>query len=353
MNSLTLTCSAAILAVGSLAGCAGGSSAVGTPPSLASQARAAKPLVCTPTVWASSLSTNAVYGYTAPSTAPCITLSTGPYNGLPLSAPIALALSKDPKWLYVADLGNDRIVVFTYKGVFVKAWTTNLSGVNYQPWGVCVFGKVVGVGNRQYNNTGTAGNAEFFSINTPNNGSATGYATGILESDSFCAFDEKGNFFVDGTAYGTQGGGQQIAYLAAAHVNTPAATLVNSGLGNASFWVGMYSRINSSASHTLSVGASVGSSTTETVHNWKISPVCCTFTALPSYTLTGYPSTTDAMYQLAPSNHGSTGTLYVADYGDNYVLDAPANGGVVAPTPPNYNPVSGTVGVTTRPTGQY
>ncbi|MGC1381783.1 MAG: hypothetical protein WA814_12270 [Candidatus Baltobacteraceae bacterium] len=342
----------AVAAVVALGGCVGSSGAPGTPSVAAPQSIVARsgvgPAVCTPKVWASSLGTYAVYGYTAASSAPCVTLI-GPYNGLALNAPITVAISKVPKRLYVADLGNNRIVVFTYQGAFVKSLSTALNGQLFQPWGVCVSPRgVVGVANRQFNNSGPPGNVEFFPPNAPNNSTATGSATGLFQSDQFCAFDRKGNFYVDGTT----SGGQKIAYLARAYVNLPGQTLVDSGLGTGSFWVGMYSRINNPANQTLSVGTSVGSSPTETVANWKVSGPAVgplTFSPLASYSLTSYPPTTDAVYQLAPTTGGGSGTLYVADYGNNTVLDAAANGGAVAV----YNGVSGTVGVATRPTGQY
>lgn len=332
------------------AGCAGGA---GTPPTAsgvaAPQARTgARPALCTPTVWASSLGNNAVYGYTAANSTPCVTL-TGPYNGLTLNAPITVAIGKNPQRLYVADLNNNRIAVFTYQGRFIKTWSTGTGGQLYQPWGVCVSPKgIVGVANRQFNNSGPPGNVEFFLPNAPNNSTPSGVATGIFTSDQFCAFDRKGNFFVDGTT----SSGQKVAYLARAFVNMPAQTLVDSGLGTGSFWVGMYSRINSPANDTLSVGTSVGSSVTETVMSWKVSGPAVgplAFSPLASYTLTAYPATTDAVYQLAPTTGGSSGTLYVADYGNSTVLSAAANGGAVSV----YNSVSGTVGVATRPTGQY
>jgi hypothetical protein len=356
MSSLRRYLSVAVLVA--FAGCAGGSTP-GSPPAVPSGAAHSSSgvhsAVCTPTVWASSLSSNAVYGYTAANSPPCITL-TGPFNGLNFNAPIAVAIGRKPHRLYVADLNNYRIVVFTYKGVFVKALNTTMGTVNYQPWGVCVDSAgVVGVGNRQYNNTGTYGNAEFFKQNAANNSGPTGWATGILATDAYCAFDKKGNFFVEGAALAGSGGGQQIAYLAKGHVgngNSGAQLLVNSALGNASFWNGMYSRINSPVDDTLSVGTSVGNSATQTVITWKVAgplngPLA--FAAPVTYTLTGYPVTTDAVYQLAPSKGGSLGTLYVADYGDGEVLSTCANGCAVAA----YNSVGGAVGVATQPTGQY
>jgi DNA-binding beta-propeller fold protein YncE len=307
------------------------------------------PCNLTPQVWASSLGTNKVYGYN-PASVVCKTLS-GPYAGLNINAPIGLAFSKPQRRLYVADLGNNRILVFSQNGVFIKWLSTAVAGQQYQPWGVCVSPKgIVGVANRQYNNTGALGNVEFFLPNAASGSGPTGYATGVLGSDAFCAFDRRENFFVDGTATAASGGGQQIAYLTAAHILQANQTLLNSGLGNASYWSGMYSRIDAPVDDTLSVGTSIGNSTTETVMNWKVAGVAVlAFAALPSYILTPYPATTDAVYQLAPSAGGAAGTLYVADYGDNELLDTGAGGGAMA----NYAAVSGNVGVTTNPTGQY
>lgn len=347
--------------VASLAGCAGNAGGAASPAaaslipgapqaSLVNRAGFAQPQCGgTPSVWASSLGANKVYGYLANGSL-CKTLS-GPYAGLSINAPIGLAISQNPKRLYVADLGNNRILVFTYTGVFVKWLSTAIGGQQYQPWGVCVSPKgIVGVANRQYNNTGAQGNVEFFLPNAANGSGPTGYATGVLASDQWCAFDRRNNFFVDGVATSASGGGQQIAYLTAAHILQTNQTLVNSGLGNASFWVGMYSRIDSPADDVLTVGTAVGSSSTQTVMNWKVTGnVTLTFTSLPSYSLTSYPVTIDPVYQLAPSAGGTNGKLYVADYGDNELLDTGAGGGTMA----NYNPVSGNVGVATRPTGQY
>ena len=362
MNPVPLARSLAVASIVSLAACGGGSStggALGVSPLATlgqSNVRAPKgglhPAACTPSVWASSLSSNAVYGFTAPSSTPCVTLN-GTYNGLPFNAPISLAIGANPRRLYVADLNNNRIVVFNYQGSFIKAMSTTLGTTVFQPWGVCVSPRgIVGVGNRQYNNSGPAGNVEFFLPTTPNNGTPSGYASGVLLSDEFCAFDKKSNFFVDGVALS---GGQKIAYVPRFKVNLPGQTLVDSNLGNASFWVGMYSRINNPANDTLSVGTSVGNSSTETVMNWTVSgpgngPL--SFSPLASYVLTSYPVTIDAVYQLAPGRQPADGTaelLYIADYGNSTVLDSPANGGAVV----TYNPVGSTVGVATRPTGQY
>lgn len=307
--------------------------------------KAAQP--CTPTLWATSTFPSAVYGYRAANSAPCVTL-VGPYGGLSLNAPISLAIGKNPDRLYVADLGNARIAVFNYRGTFVKTWSTLLGGQSYQPYGVCVGPNGwVGVGNRQYNYTGAAGNAEFFRTQTVNNGRPTGYATGILSSDQFCAFDRVGNFFVDGPS----SSGQKIAYLARGHVGKVKQALVDSQLGTASYWVGMYSRVNSPADDTLTVGTAA-LAPTQNVANWKVAgpksgPL--TFAALPTYALSSYPEGADPIYQLAPAPGGSTGSIFAADYGSSVVLKAPANGGSVSV----YNSVSWTTGVATRPAGQY
>ena len=176
------------------AGCAGGA---GTPPTAsgvaAPQARTgAHPALCTPTVWASSLGNNAVYGYTAANSTPCVTL-TGPYNGLTLNAPITVAIGKNPQRLYVADLNNNRIAVFTYQGRFIKTWSTATGGQLFQPWGVCVSPKgIVGVANRQFNNSGPPGNVEFFLPNAPNNSTPSGVATGIFTSDQILRLRPEG-----------------------------------------------------------------------------------------------------------------------------------------------------------------
>jgi hypothetical protein len=272
---------------------------------------------------------------------------TGPYNGASFNAPFGLATDTAGK-LYVADLGNSRIVVFTPTGTFVKALSTTLGGQAYQPVGVCVsHAGIVGVGNRAYNNNSPAGNAEFFPANAANNSTPTGYANGLKPSEGYCAFDKAGNFYVD--AGNASGGGEKIAYVARGHVNTAGQTLQDSGQGSASYWIGMYCQINGKA--ILSVGASVGNSTTEKIHNFKVGGPAngpLAFSTVSITTLTSYPATSDALYQLAPSS-GTAAKIYDADYGDGAVLDAAIGGGPVSV----YNNVSGTVGVATNPTGQY
>jgi hypothetical protein len=308
-----------------------------------------RPDNCTPTLWASSLSTNDVYGYTAANSAPCITLTGA--NSISFNAPVSVAIGRKPKYLYVADLNNDRVVVFTYKGVYVKWLDTNVGSLNYQPWSVCVNDEgTVGVANRQYNNYGTPGNVEFFLPSAATGSGPTGTASGVLESDQYCAFDVKGDFFVDGTAYG---GGQEIAYLPP--VDVPAGgVLDNSLLGSGSYWVGMYSRIDSPADRTVSVGAAVGSSSTQDVDTWTVSgpatgPLTFAPCACSPYAFTSYPVTVDPMYQIAPSTGGIGGSLYLADFGSGQILSGPATGGSVA----TYETLGGVTGVATRPTGQY
>ena len=247
---------------------------------------------------------------------------------------------------------------FTITGSYVKWFHTKIpsNSTSYQPWGVCVSKTgIVGVGTRQgtTSNGGTVnGNVEFWNYNAASGSTPTGYGSGMFGSDEFCAFDKKSNFFVDGAALSGLGGGQQIGYIAANHINTPAATLCNSALGNANYWVGMYPRIDSPVDQTLSVGAAVGSSTSESVYNWTVtgaSNCSLAFVSAPTYTFTTYPSTIDPMYQLAPSKNGALGKLFIADYGAGQTLEGPANGGAIA----TYETVPSTTGVATQPSGQY
>ncbi len=354
MRTLSLWSVCVAMATAAVVGCASSSSglapAVGTLPAI----HRAHSDVCTPSVWASSLSTNSVYGFTAASSPACKTLH-GPYAGKVINAPIALAMGLQPQYLYVADLNNDRILVFNRQGTYIKEFKTDTGGVLYQPWGVCVSEKgVVGVGDREYNNNGTPGNVEFFHFNQANNTGPYGTGSGFLESDQYCAFDDLGNFFVDGAALSTFGGGQQIGYIARAHVVVGSHPIKNSGLGLGSYWTGMYSRVNSPLDETLSVGQAVNTSSTETVETWTVggpAPGPLTFTYLTTYTLSPYPVSSDSLYQLAPSAGGINGAIYISDFGysGGYVLVSGANGGAVT----TYNPVGDTTGVTTFPAGQY
>lgn len=300
----------------------------------------ARPSTCTPKLWESFPIANEVYGYATPSApAACIVLH-GPYANLVLNSPIGLAIGHSPNWLYVADQLNSRIVVFDYSGNYVKSLNTTLGGVSYEPWSVCVSSLgTVGV---------ASGNVEFFPPNAPSGSGPTGDATGVLDDAQWCAFDSAGNFFVDGTA----GSVRKIAYLASSYVGSPGQTLVDSGLGSGSYWVGMYSRIDSPADQTLSVATAVGNSATQTVDTWNVTgpaPGPLTFTpcVCSPYTFTNYPSTTDPVYQVAPSTGGANGKLYIADFAKG-IVRGPANGGNVTHKPGSY-----VVGVAIRPTGQY
>lgn len=308
--------------------------------------RASPPPPCTPTLWASTLS-NAVYGYTAANTAPCVTLN-GTYNGLSFNAPAGVAIGTSPNRLYVADYGNNRIVVFNYNGVYLKWLNTSIGTGIHKPWGVCVSHQgTVGVANR---GVGGSPNVEFFPPNAASGSMPTGYATGVLNSDLFCAFDNVGDFFVDGTVINDY----RIAYLAKHWVGQTAQTLVDSGLGSAHSWTGMYSRIDSPPDRTLSVGFPHPGST-QTVDTWTVTgpamgPLTFTPCACSPYSFTNYPhSRRDQVYQVAPSSGGASGFLYFADLGKGRVIQGPANGGPVT----TYEHVPGVSGVATRPTGQY
>ena len=315
------------------------------------------PAFCLPTLWTTSLSTNAVYGYTAANSTPCITLN-GVYAGLSFNAPISVTVWK--KYLYVADLNNFRVVVFTTTGSYVKYFSTALGTTNYEPWGVCVSRTgIVGVGNRNgIDSSGNTvdGNVEFWNYNAASGSAPTGSANTILQSDQFCAFDDLGNFYVDGTAYTTAGGGQQIAYLPNGIVNVPAQTLCNSNQGNAHYWTGMFSKITTPASQTLSVAGAIGNSTTEDLLTFPVSGsgTACgslTFGTPATYLITPYPSTPDPVYQLAPKHAPAnpSSRLFIADYGDGKTLRSTIVGGPAA----SMESVSATTGVAAQPTGEY
>lgn len=315
-----------------------------------------QPANCLPKLWTTSLSSNAVYGYTAANSAPCITL-TGPFAGLSFNAPVSVTVWK--KYLYVADLNNFRVVVFTITGNYVKYFSTALGTTNYEPWGVCVSKNgIIGVGNRNgidVNGNTVDGNVEFWKYNAASGSTPTGSANTILQNDQFCAFDDLNNFYVDGAAYSGIGGGQQIAYLPSGNVNVPAMTLCNSNQGNSHYWVGMFSRITSPTSQTLSVGGAIGSSTTENLLTFAVtgSGTTCTlaFGAPTTYSLTPYPSTPDPLYQLAPKHAptNAAGALYIADYGDNESLHSTVTGGAAG----NLEAVPLTTGIAAQPTGEY
>jgi hypothetical protein len=315
----------------------------------------AQPSNCTPAVWATSLQHEAVYGYTAANTAPCVSLH-GTYNGLHFNQPHALAIGSNPNYLYVADMFNSRIVVFDYNGNYVKTLSTTLGNVNYAPWGICVSSQgVVGVGALQASSQ--QGKVEFFAPNAPDGSGPIGDATGQNIRQTYCAFDSAGNFFVSD---GTDTGVSKIDYLASAYVGLPGQTLSDAGLGTA-VWTGMYSRIDDPATQTLSVVNNANFSNTQTVETWTVSGAATgplTFTPAGSspYVLHHYPHVAIPTEQAAPSTGGINGTLYVGEYGKDSpqgatgkILAAPANGGAVTV----YQHLRGVIGVATNPSGQY
>jgi|GEM_PF-1981134 len=300
---------------------------------------------CTVALWASSPTTNTVYGYSAPYTI-CVTL-TG------FNTPAGLTTDQQGN-LYVADLNNHRIMIYNSAGVFIKKWSTTLFSHNYQPVGICASDidytkSPIGVVTRYANHSSSPGIVEFFREYLPNNSTASGYASGIVNQGNFCAFDVKSNFFVDGPV---TSGGKKIAYLTSYQYNTNVHTLTDSFLGTGSNWVGMYSRIDSPVDETLSVGTKTPLSTTQVVDNWKVGCTAsvCTFTSIAPYSLTSYPSSSpNNVAQLAPTAGGSLGSLFIADADANLVFGTPAAGGaVVGVESPTY-----AFGVATEPQGQY
>jgi hypothetical protein len=335
---------AAAIAIAMLGGCAGGSS---TGP-FGGTSTALRPLaghhgsaaVCPPQavkVWASSLGGRTVTGYNALGAA-CIALAGAP--GSPFAAPFGLATDGAGR-LYVADVNNSRVVVFTNAGVFVSILSM---AAGEQPFSVCVSSTgIVGVVDRPAATNGI-GDVEFFTDYT--HAANTGNASGVVNTFNWCAFDKIGNFFADGSInYG--GGGQKIVYLKKANVNLPNKIVTDSFLGSATFWLGMYV-LKNSAPTRLSVGGNYQ------LQNFKIVggvPIAAgsTITALA-----GYPHGIDPFYQAAPSAGGVNATIYIADYGASIINKAP-EGGVGLPGGPvaAYNPLNTTVGVATEPSGQY
>ncbi len=316
-------------------------------------ASGARPANCTPTVWASSLTANRVYGYTAANSPACVTLHAN-YAGLHFHGPYGIAIGSNPNYLYVADIYNNRIVVFDANGNYVKWLNTKLGNTNYEPWGVCVNGQgTVGVGTIQ---EGAAqGNVEFFAPNAASGSLPTGDATGLLQRQTYCTFDSAGNFFVDD---GSSSGTSHIDYLASSNVGLPGQTLVDSGLGNA-VWAGMYSRINDPEDRTLSVATDANFSTTQHVYTWLVGgpatgPLTFTPCTCSPYTFHQYPHVAIPVNGVAPSVGGASGVLYFADYGKDApqggagkILQGPANGGPVTV----YQHLHGVIGVATNPTG--
>jgi hypothetical protein len=323
-------------AIALLAGCAGGSSTsafAGTTTAEQSAGRSlhqiARLCPAGPKVWASSLGLRDVKEYTTPNPVACRILVGAP--GSPFLAPFGLATDSAGR-LYVADVNNSRVVVFAANG----GWLHTMA-IGNPPWSVCVSNTtnppIVAVVTQ-------AGDVEFF---TTYLSAMTGQATGVLTSTQWCAFDATGNFFADGDSIA---GGRKIVYLPAASVNLPAQTLLDSNLGSATFWEGMYVQIGF---NSLSVGGNYK------IQNFHINaagkPVN---TGIPPTALINYPMGTDPFYQTAPSAGGVNGTIYVADYFMSLVLQAPVGGaGRPGGNVTNYTGLSATVGVATSPRGQY
>jgi NHL repeat-containing protein len=337
---------AAATAIALLAGCAGGSStspytgtstapwSAGslsmTPESITGLPRTEPLCPAGPKVWASSLGLADVKEYAPPNPVACRILVGAP--GSPFVAPFGLATDSAGR-LYVADVNNSRVVVFAPNGV----WLHTIPTAN-APWSVCLSNTtnppIVGVVTQ-------SGDAEFF---TNYLSAMTGQATGVLNSTQWCAFNGAGDFFADGDAIA---GGRKIVYLPAASVNLPAQTLLDSGLGTATFWEGMYVQLGF---NILSVGGNYEIQNFHINAAGKPVPV----PALPPTALVNYPTGRDPFYQPAPSAGGVNATIYVADYGMSKLLQAPV-GGVGRPGGPVtlYTNLSATVGVATSPRGQY
>jgi hypothetical protein len=336
---------AAATMVALLAGCAGGSSTgpfAGT--STAPQSIAGRPgiaAVCPPQavkVWASSLGGRTVEGYNALG-AGCIALAGAP--GSPFAAPFGLATDGAGR-LYVADVNNSRVVVFTNAGVYV---TTLNMAAGEQPYNVCVSANgVVGVVDRPAAPSGT-GDVEFFTDYT--HAVMTGNASGVLNTFEWCAFDKIGNFFADGSVGYNGAGGQKIVYLKKPNVNLPNKIVTDSLLGSATYWLGMYVLKGSSPSR-LSVGGNYQ------LQNFKIVAGVPIAAGATVTALTGYPQGRDAFYQAAPSAGGVNATIYIADYGASIINKAPEGGvGLPGGAVATYNSLGTTVGVATEPSGQY
>jgi hypothetical protein len=298
--------------------------------------RRGHPANCTNSVWASDLGDALVNGYTTAG-ALCTSLN-GASSGTPFHAPFGLATDQVGN-LYVADVDNSRVVVFNPAGGYLA--TLNMQP-NEQPYSVCVSRTgVVGVADRPSSSNGT-GDVEFFTNYTVS--SMTGNASGVVNTFEWCAFDRNGNFFTDGGNYG--GGNQKIMYLRRNRVNLPNQTVLDSGLGSATYWLGMYVQTGFTQ---LSVGGNYE------IQNFAINAATGKPHGVPTITtLAGYPVGGDALYQPAPSAGGRHGTIYIADYGAALVLEAPV-GGAGRPGGPvsTFLGLNTTVGIATYPTGQY
>jgi NHL repeat len=333
-----------------LAGCSGGSStgalAGGAPLTPSAAHSQLLPPPCTvPSVWVSTLAGTppGVQGYTSLG-APCGPLVTGSTSpGGALVAPFGLAT--DPQGnLYVADVNMSRVLVFKKTGVYLSTLTM-LPGM--QPLSVCVGPKsIIGVVDRPASSTGS-GDVEFFkSYNAP---APYGQTTGVLNTFNWCAFDKKFNFFADGTTQ-YSGGSSKIVYLPKANVLAGGPqTAIDSNLGSANYWMGMY--VQKGFQHKLSV-AVPGSA--PYIKNFPITiagvPVAAGSTTT---TLGGYTPSADDVYEAAPSAGGAGATVYVADYLAGIVWATPVGAAQVGGTSLSWVSQATPVGVATYPTGQF
>ena len=315
-------------------------------PAMAGATGRAHPSNCPiPSVWASSnSSTPQVVGYDSSANV-CVTL-TGASTTSPFADPSGLATDANG-YLYVADYGNARVVVFKSDGTY---WSTLNSTSGTFPFSVCVSPKgVVGVGNAY----GSTSDMEFFPSKGPLNSTSnpTNSTIGGGGFAQFCAFDKRSDFFA--TGYGLP-----IVYLRNYDVNTPSATLqactTTLCTGN-HVWQGMYSHIRPGSTNVLSVG----DDTALNIVNFKVTTSSTAhllnFTSWlphPTTALSGYPTGLYNMFQIAPTTgSGPASRIYVANFGGNAVERAPNvnAGGLVS----QFTTLSGAVGVATRPTGQY
>ena len=328
----------------------------------------------TPSVWASDLATNQVFGYAAGGGAPCGTLNgTEALGGTPFNAPFYLATDAAGH-LYVADLNNDRVVRYTKKGVFSplptasQVYNTDYGSQAYQPEGVCVTRSgVLGVANRAYNNYGPT-SVEVFNTS----GTLIAFATNsTLTSAGACAFDKLGDLIVAGST----GNGQQIYYLNRG-LFTLTATLVNSGIPNTSYWISLYSRINGGADDYYLSADSPPTSCSPycaPISTWKLSnsaagngapPASGTIFFQPAAAtpwicqITGYPNNYDAVFHAAPQRGGIKGALFIADYANSSVeqsgpISCPDNANATQANPTVFAAPAAPVGVATYPSGQY
>jgi hypothetical protein len=352
MRVLLLARCASVVCAGiiSLAGCGGDPLAGPAPESGVAPAtahrRGAPPTCPVPAVWISQYNSSygIVEGYTASGTAIACTINNGGASGSYFDEPFGLASDKTGN-LYVADVYNKRVVVFNSGGSYIDTLQTKSS---VYPHGVCVSPHGV-VGVADFNFGTGAGDIEFFGSGISGNMTApSGWATGVDTVFQWCAFDRKGNFFATGT---TSGGSQEIVYLRASSVNTPAATLSASTISTTPYWESMYVQLKCSDSHDKGETLAVANLTPE-IEFFKINPSSGAPSPTPISTLplTGYPTGTNNMEQDALNDECYTkSTVYFADYGGSEALQTKEYSGAISVFNAS---VTDAAGVATNPTGQ-